>query len=98
MGAELGAVFLGRRAGYITHPFNRSVKLGALMRHLVPTTGDPGAAFFEWYALQVVRAAVEMEAGGEAEAVFQQLEATTVDFIRRLTAPAPPQRGDVLEK
>ena len=89
MGIELGAVFLGRRKGYIIQPYNTPIRLGVLMRHLVPTKGDPGTAFFEWYALQVVRAALEMEAGGDEALVFQQLDAITNDVIGRLMAPVP---------
>lgn len=87
MAVELGDVFLGRRPEYRAHSFNSRSRLGVLMRHVVPTTGDPGSPFFDWYALQVVRASMEMEAGGGEADVFGQLESITSDVIGRLIAP-----------
>ena len=84
LGVKLGDVFLGRDARYVPQPFNAPNRLGAVMRALVPTSGDPGAAFFEWLALQVVRAAMELEAGGDEAGVRAQLESITSDVIERL--------------
>ena len=88
--AKLGDVFLGRQPGYVAQPFNTREHLGVLMRHLVPITGDPGPPFFDWYALQVARAAMEMEAGGNGAAALTQLESITTDLIERLLGPAAP--------
>lgn len=90
LGAALGDVFLGRNASYVAQPFNAPNRLGVLMRGLVPTAGEPGAAFFAWYALQVVKASIEMEKGGDEEAVFQQLEAITSDVVERLLGRNTP--------
>jgi hypothetical protein len=85
---KLGDVFLGRHPGYVPQPFNAPHRLGVLMRHLVPTTGDPGQAFFDWLALQTVRASLEVEAGGDEAAVLEQLDTIVADFIARLLGPS----------
>lgn len=85
---KLGDVFLGRHPGYVPQPFNAPLRLGVLMRHLVPTKGDPGRAFFDWLALQVVKAAIEMELGAAEADVQRELETIVADFIARLLGPS----------
>jgi len=84
----LGQVFLGENPAYVATQFNAPHRLGALMRALVPTSGDAGQAFFDWLALQTVRAALELEAGGDEAAVHGQLDAIVADVIGRLLGPA----------
>lgn len=83
----MGQVFLGKHPEYLASPFNVRHRLGVLMEQLVPTTGDPGQAFFEWLALQTMRASLEVEAGGDEADAHRQLEAIVADVISRLCPP-----------
>lgn len=82
-----GDIFLGRDKSYVAQPFNAPNRLGVVMRLLVkpgPEFDDPGVAFFNWFALQVLHAAVELEGGTAEDYVKRELDAVTRDVVGRL--------------
>lgn len=65
-----GRVFMGESPSYQAQPWNNPLRLGSYLRALIPDCNrfeSPGAAYFDFLAVQALNAAIALEEGAMSE-------------------------------
>lgn len=91
--AEVGGIFMGKDPAYHATEWNSENRLGAHIRAQDAIKfkfqgQDPGEAFFEFLALQVVHAANELQGGQESDVVGLKLQSVVRSSVKFLMTGA----------
>lgn len=82
-----GNIFMGRSDDYEAAPWQNPERLGAYLRHAVASIKgdvDPGSAFFEWVAVQLIKCSKSLDRGMAEEQAGPMLKELLDDVVNRM--------------